>query len=106
MGLMASNLRGNTKKSVVGAIFFVLFCVGSISSPQLWQVQDAPRYFKGCITSVCSYALLAILLFTFYFTARYSNLKRDNEQFTPEPIFIDLDSDLTEKQDTGFRYTR
>lgn len=109
VGLMASNIRGNTKKSVVGAIFFVLFCVGSISSPQLWQAQDAPRYYKGCIASVCSCGLLAILLFLFYFSAKYSNSKRDKHglssaEYTPRVTVTGVDSDLTEMQDSGFRY--
>lgn len=52
--LMASNVRGNTKKPVVGAVFFVVYCVGCISSPQLWQAEDAPRYNKGCITAVAA----------------------------------------------------
>ena len=58
VGLMASNLKGNTKKSVIGAIFFIFYCVGCISGPQLWQKQDAPRYFKGCIASVTSWGCL------------------------------------------------
>ncbi|KAL4984661.1 major facilitator superfamily domain-containing protein [Aspergillus falconensis] len=106
VGLMASNVRGNTKKSVVGAIFFVLYCVGCIASPQLWQAEDAPRYIKGCITSVVSWALLIIVLLVFYATARYSNRKRDKGLYggSEEPI-ITADSDLTERQDRGFRYT-
>ncbi|KAL3434354.1 major facilitator superfamily domain-containing protein [Aspergillus tetrazonus] len=106
VGLMASNVRGNTKKSVVGAIFFVLYCVGCIASPQLWQAEDAPRYIKGCITSVVSWGLLIIVLLVFYATARYSNRKRDKGLYggSEEPI-ITADSDLTERQDRGFRYT-
>ncbi|CCF40729.1 hypothetical protein CH063_11216, partial [Colletotrichum higginsianum] len=52
VGLMASNIKGNTKKSVVSAIFFIFYCIGCIVGPQLWQKQDAPRYTKGCITSI------------------------------------------------------
>jgi hypothetical protein len=107
---MASNVRGNTKKSVVGAVFFVMYCVGCISSPQLWQARDAPRYRKGCITSVCSWGLLIVLLSIFYITARQSNMKKDARTSSlegsqiPETV-VTVDSDLTEKQDTRFRYT-
>lgn len=110
LSLMASNVRGNTKKPVVGAIFFVLYCAGCIASPQLWQTEDAPRYFKGCVTSVCSWALLIVTLMLFYFTARYSNRKRDRASMggadptSQEPV-ITVDSNMTEKQDKGFRYT-
>ncbi|KAL4874441.1 major facilitator superfamily domain-containing protein [Aspergillus karnatakaensis] len=106
VGLMASNVRGNTKKSVVGAIFFVLYCVGCIASPQLWQAEDAPRYTKGCITSVVSWGLLIIVLLVFYFTARMSNRKRDRGLYGDgEETVITAESDLTERQDRGFRYT-
>ena len=32
--LVASNVKGNTKKSVVSAGFFISYCVGCIVSPQ------------------------------------------------------------------------
>ncbi|KAL2845857.1 major facilitator superfamily domain-containing protein [Aspergillus pseudoustus] len=106
VGLMPSNVRGNTKKSVVGAMFFVIYCVGCIASPQLWQAEDAPRYIKGCITSIVSWGLLIIVLLVFYATARFSNDKRAKRLYSgsEEPV-ITADSDLTEKQDRGFRYT-
>lgn len=34
LSLAASNVKGNTKKSTVSAIFFVAYCVGCIVSPQ------------------------------------------------------------------------
>ncbi|KAF9891060.1 hypothetical protein FE257_004995 [Aspergillus nanangensis] len=105
VGLMASNVRGNTKKSVVSAIFFVMYCVGCIASPQLWQAEDAPRYSKGCITSVVSWGLLLILLLVFYFTARLSNARRDRCAEEGEVVVITINSNLTEKQDPGFRYS-
>lgn len=106
VGLMASNVRGNTKKSVVGAIFFVLYCVGCIASPQLWQSEDAPRYIKGCITSVVSFCLMIIALLIFYFSAKRSNHKRDRGLYRgAEETAFTADSDLTERQDRGFRYS-
>ncbi|PLB46649.1 MFS general substrate transporter [Aspergillus steynii IBT 23096] len=112
VGLMASNVRGNTKKSVVGAIFFVMYCVGCIVSPQLWTAADAPRYFKGCVTSVVSLGLLGVSLGVFYATARWSNARRERgaragegEDGVGAGAGLDVDADLTEKQDRGFRYT-
>ncbi|KAJ4983094.1 pantothenate transporter [Stagonosporopsis vannaccii] len=79
VGLMASNVKGNTKKSVVSAIFFVFYTIGCIAGPQLWQKPDAPRYTKGCITSIVSWICLILCLITFYFTAQISNRKRGHE---------------------------
>ncbi|KEF55276.1 uncharacterized protein A1O9_08930 [Exophiala aquamarina CBS 119918] len=110
LGLLASNVRGNTKKSVVGAIFFIIFCVGSIASPQFWQAADAPRYRKGCIVSVCSWAVLLTMLMTFLFTAKRSNAKRDlkaqeDSDYSEQGVPVSVDSDHTERQDCRFRYT-
>jgi ACS family allantoate permease-like MFS transporter len=107
VGLMASNVKGNTKKSVIGAIFFVFYCVGCITGPQLWQREDAPRYSKGLATSVTSYGLLIILFGVYNITGRVSNKKRDNKHgmdLGNDSMAIDVDSDLTEMQDTGFRF--
>lgn len=79
VGLMSSNVRGNTKKSVVGAVFFVMYCVGCIASPQLWRREDAPRYYRGCIASVVSWGCLIITFSIAWLTFRWSNAKRDRE---------------------------
>ncbi|KAL7908502.1 MFS general substrate transporter [Trichoderma velutinum] len=109
VGLMASNIKGNTKKSVVSAIFFVFYCVGCISAPQLWQSADAPRYQKGCITSIVSWVCLIVLFIFNILYAKYSNMKRDKAADEIGDITnvggVSVDSDQTERQDKGFRYT-
>jgi hypothetical protein len=108
VGLMASNIKGNTKKSVVSAVFFVFYCVGCIIGPQLWQKKDAPRYSKGCITSIVSFGCLIITLMVHYVTAKKSNKKRDSKTETgseDDAAGLGVDSDLTERHDAGFRYT-
>ncbi|CAP79893.1 putative transporter [Penicillium chrysogenum] len=110
VGLMSSNVRGNTKKSVVGAIFFVMYCVGCIVSPQLWQREDAPRYYKGCIASVVSWGCLIITFSVAWLTYRRSNAKRDRQAIGDGgheqlPPIVTVDSDCTEKEDGTFRYS-
>lgn len=110
VGLMSSNVRGNTKKSVVGAIFFVMYCVGCITSPQLWQQQDAPRYRKGCIASVVSWGCLIITFTLTFFTSKWSNAKRNKQAETDAangelPAAISVEADCTEKEDRTFRYS-
>ncbi|KAL0934893.1 pantothenate transporter [Colletotrichum truncatum] len=108
VGLMASNVKGNTKKSVVSAVFFIFYCIGCIVGPQLWQKEDAPRYTKGCITSVVSFGCLIIALFVHYFTSKITNKKRDKLAAESGDDYlegVETDSDLTEQKDKGFRYT-
>jgi MFS transporter, ACS family, allantoate permease len=108
--LMASNVKGNTKKSVVSAIFFIGYCIGCICGPQLWQSEDAPRYVKGCITSITSWFLL-VASFTFmWFNLQRVNRKRDREAaargtLVADNIGVSENSDMTEKQDRDFRFT-
>lgn len=107
VGLMASNVKGNTKKSVIGAIFFIFYCVGCITGPQLWQREDAPRYSKGCATSVTSCGLLILTFGLYYVTGRISNKNRDNRHgmdLGDDSMAVSVDSDLTERQDKGFRF--
>jgi ACS family allantoate permease-like MFS transporter len=108
VGLMASNVKGNTKKSVVSAIFFVFYTIGCIAGPQLWQKQDAPRYTKGCITSIVSWICLVVCFLVHYFTAQWSNRRRDartDVSALGDGVGVSVDSDYTEKQDHLFRYT-
>lgn len=108
VGLMASNVKGNTKKSVVSAIFFVFYCVGCITGPQLWQREDAPRYSKGCATSVTATGCLIITYMVYYISGRVSNRNRDQKMeldLGNESLGISVDSDLTERQDAGFRFS-
>ena len=42
--MIASNVKGNTKKSIVSGMFFIGYTTGCIVGPQLWQAVDAPRY--------------------------------------------------------------
>ncbi|KAH8880474.1 MFS general substrate transporter [Thozetella sp. PMI_491] len=108
VALMASNVKGNTKKSVVSAVFFVFYSVGCTFSPQLWQSGDAPRYYKGCIASTVSWVCLILAFTTHYVTARWSNAKRDRAAASMdehEQADVRMDSDLTERQDRGFRYS-
>lgn len=115
--MIATNVKGNTKKSVVSAVFFVGYSVGCISGPQLWQAQDAPRYIKGCISSLVSWALLVVTFAVYYFYLKRRNNKRaplllaveadaetDGEKIGSY-IGVEVDSDLTDGQDLKFIYT-
>lgn len=115
--LMATNVKGNTKKSVVGVIYFIAYCIGCIVSPQLWTRNDAPRYFKGCLTSVVSWTCLIITYGLYRFVSQKANAKRELKAEEDESFRVGgedvahgvstgiaINSDLTERQDKGFRY--
>lgn len=116
--LMASNVKGNTKKSVVSAGFFISYCVGCIVSPQAWLEKDAPRYVKGCILSVVAWTGLIVTMIVYGITLRRRNASRERKALEGREEYIvksftdsgcavgtSVDSDMTETQDKEFRYS-
>ncbi|KAH6886199.1 major facilitator superfamily domain-containing protein [Thelonectria olida] len=118
--LMASNVKGNTKKSIVSAGFFITYCVGCIVSPQAWNQQDAPRYTKGCILSIASWAALVATLVVYMVLIKRENSIRDSRAAEGQVEYLSgtqaaegshtqlgvaVDSDVTDLGDKGFRYT-
>ncbi|KAM6507732.1 hypothetical protein FSOLCH5_012931 [Fusarium solani] len=118
--LVASNVKGNTKKSIVSAGFFITYCVGCIVSPQAWQEEDAPRYTKGCILSIASWAALIATLVIYMTLVKRENSIRDGKaaegqieylsasqvgEGSHTQIGVSVDSDLTDIGDKGFRYS-
>lgn len=115
--LMASNVKGNTKKSTVSVMFFIAYCVGCIIGPQAWTEKDAPRYTKGCILSIASWVCMIFTMVAYIIAVRRKNLSRDSKAADGQVEFIvggntgdghavgvAVDSDLTDVQDKGFRY--
>lgn len=109
LSLIASNVKGNTKKATVNALYFIGYSTGCIIGPQLWQKRDAPRYYKGCISSIASWGLLYCCFIAYYICCKRENKKRDQiadaYDESDAHLGVSLDSDQTDKQDVKFRYT-
>lgn len=115
--ILTSNVKGNTKKSVVSAAYFIFFCLGSVVSPQAWTQDDAPRYTKGCILSISSLVCFMITLVVYAVMAKRESCHRDRMAAeghveymvmsgnSGEVVGVSLDSDLTDGRDKAFRYT-
>lgn len=106
LSLSASNIKGNTKRSVANAVFFIGYCAGCIASPQLWK--HSPRYFSGVVTAIVTWFLLVVTTGTWWVLCKRENQKRDaaavvfETMQTEEPL---AGLDLTDKQDKAFRYS-
>ncbi|GLB22472.1 hypothetical protein AtubIFM61612_003039 [Aspergillus tubingensis] len=115
--IIASNVKGNTKKSIVSTAFFVAYCVGCIVSPQAWTEDDAPRYTKGCILSIAAMACLILTFFVYVLMVKRLNRRRDRKASEGHFEYIvdrddgngrmgvSVDSDHTDVEDKAFRYT-
>lgn len=44
LAMISSNVGGFTKKTTVGAIYFIMYCAGNIIGPQLFFTREAPKY--------------------------------------------------------------
>ncbi|KAK1997750.1 major facilitator superfamily transporter [Colletotrichum falcatum] len=115
LSLAASNVKGNTKRAIVNAMFFVGYCAGCIGAPQLWTKK--PRYFNGVVTAIVTWCLLFAEIVAYQYLCARNNSTRDatfcNQQQVAQDsqgeVILDAggapDSDLTDKQDKHFRYS-
>ncbi|KAF2772952.1 pantothenate transporter [Teratosphaeria nubilosa] len=102
MSLSASNVRGNTKKAVVNAVFFVGYCTGGVAAPQLWT--KPPRYINGVICALVNWCLVYVIIPYYWWTCKRENRKRDRMHGEGMVQFV-AGTDVTDKEDKAFRYT-
>lgn len=120
LSIIASDVGGYTKKTVVSAIVFLAYCAGNISGPQVFFARQAPHYRTGCkICIIClCLGILDILVLRQYMD--WDNKKRDRVQgvcIEAEPSkLVELDGgsgvvqlppsglDETDLEQESFRY--
>ncbi len=80
LSIIASDVGGYTKKTVVSAIIFLAYCTGNISGPQVFYAREAPHYRTGCkICIIClCLGILDILVLRQYMD--WDNKRRDRVQ--------------------------
>ncbi|CDM31930.1 hypothetical protein DTO013E5_1837 [Penicillium roqueforti] len=105
LSLNASNIRGNTKKAIVNALFFVGYAIGAIVGPLLWNTKNAPRYRSGLVLALVSWLVFIPTVGVYWFTCARDNKRRSTMGMD---IFEYADEvtgkDLTDKEDKNFRY--
>lgn len=120
LSIIASDVGGYTKKTVVSAIVFLAYCAGNISGHQVFFARQAPHYRTGCkICIIClCLGILDILVLRQYMD--WDNKKRDRVQgfcIEAEPSkLVELDGgsgvvqlppsglDETDLEQESFRY--
>ncbi|KAK4631520.1 hypothetical protein CLAFUW4_03435 [Fulvia fulva] len=102
MSLSASNVRGNTRKAFVNAVFFVTYSTGCIAAPQLWTTP--PRYSAGVICALVDWGLVYVFIPWYWWLCWRENRERDRQTGEAIATFV-AGADMTDKQDKGFRYT-
>lgn len=116
LSMIASDVAGYTKKTVVSGILFLAYCAGNIGGPQLFLAHEAPLYQTGCkVYMIClCLGILTILILRQYMD--WENKRRDRAQgvhVEVEPkmkdstVIEELPSfgvDETDWEQQGFRY--
>lgn len=107
--LLASNIGGYTKKSVVNSMFFVFYSLGNITAPQTFLQSEAPRYTTGVGVTLAAFCANITGFGILYLIYRASNKKRDREAAQRPPMSEDermrqAFSDLTDNENRNLRY--
>ncbi|WWC95248.1 hypothetical protein V866_002107 [Kwoniella sp. B9012] len=110
--MITLNAAGRTKKTVFGAITFVIYCVGNMVGSQIVRPSDAPRYLKSL--TACSVVLMVktatIGGWWLYYVRE--NRRRDAQQQAEsiaeeERLHLNKiagETDQTDRQNPHFRY--
>ncbi|KAJ5648898.1 uncharacterized protein N7484_002621 [Penicillium longicatenatum] len=105
LSLYASNTRGNTKKAIVNALFFVGYAVGAICGPLLWNTENAPRYRSGLILALISWIAFIPTVAIYWFSCAHENERRSTVEVDICQYVAEVTGeDLTDKEDKHFRY--
>ncbi|ODQ63430.1 MFS general substrate transporter [Nadsonia fulvescens var. elongata DSM 6958] len=107
--LMTANIAGHTKRSIMNGWWFTLYAAGNIIGSNIFLAKEAPRYYSAMTGLIACYVGMFLLggLLKYYMT--WDNRKRDLEnedsEEAREKAILDGFSDLTDKQNRGFRYS-
>jgi ACS family allantoate permease-like MFS transporter len=117
LSMIASDVAGYTKKTVVSGILFLAYCAGNISGPQVFLEKEAPLYRTGCITYISCLCLGIVTILVLRQYMDWENKRRDRVQgvcIEVEPrekgrngvveLPAALGLDETDWQQAGFRY--
>ena len=103
MSLNASNICGNTKRSVVNTTYFISYCASCIGFPQLWTTETAPRYTDGLIVSVADWAILILLMAYYCYHGWSENKRRDRLENVSNVTVYEPGAQVTDEQDLTLR---
>lgn len=109
-----ANTAGSTKKTMTYCFNYLGYCGGAITGTQTFRSNQAPRYTGGFISMLVGYCACMFLSGSYWLVCIILNRRKDsNEQAEPstgtyeivEGIEEEEIADLTDKQQTHFRYT-
>ncbi|KAJ9157333.1 hypothetical protein NKR23_g677 [Pleurostoma richardsiae] len=106
LSMIASNVKGQTKKTATSALFFIGYCVGNIAGPQVFLAREAPHYPTAFACMIACMALSVGAMLALRLNMSRENKRRDANYGKPsETALQSQDGDLTDfQQEKTFRY--
>jgi MFS family permease len=105
LSLNASNIRGNTKKSVANAMFFIGYCLAAIIAPQWWNYSKDPTFNIGLTVNIAMLCLLFVLILLYYAICVRENRRRDGLDISEVQAQLETAVDKTDVDNLAFRYS-
>ncbi|EHK16514.1 uncharacterized protein TRIVIDRAFT_195440 [Trichoderma virens Gv29-8] len=110
---LPSNIAGRTKRSVIGIVMFVGYCVGSAIGAQTFRAEWAPRYIPAIIICGIMYGVMCALFIAWRLYYMAENKRRAKKiaemRMTPEQSAhqgtINGEADMTDRQNIHFKYS-
>ena len=100
----ASNIVGQTKRTVSLSLIAASFSLGNIVGPQTFQARDAPDYIPAKITLLATQGGCALAALSLYLYYRWVNHRRDMASSSLSANNVGVSGNLTDKQNPNFRY--
>ncbi|KAI9838580.1 MAG: hypothetical protein M1819_004892 [Sarea resinae] len=99
-----ANCAGHSKKVVATAAVAGSFSIGNIIGPQTFQAKDAPEYHPAKITVLATQAAAAFVSFVLFLYYVWCNKSRDRKHGLEIDAQERQYGNLTDKENTAFRY--
>ncbi|KAM5349080.1 hypothetical protein ACJ41O_008903 [Fusarium nematophilum] len=109
LSMISRNTAGQTKKTVVVAVNFIVWAAGNAIGPQVFLAHDGPRYFIAFATHLGCYSLLVVVILALRWYLRRENRRRDEMAArgvaeARDDAMVRAFDDLTDKENLSFRY--
>jgi Ca2+/H+ antiporter len=101
----SANTSGYTKRVMRNGLTLIAFCVGNLIGPQLFPASDGPLYRSASIALIAIMAAVCVFALILRRVVVWQNTQKDKEGSRMDESDRDLAfSDLTDMQNTSFRY--
>ncbi|CAH6718681.1 allantoate permease [[Candida] jaroonii] len=109
LSVIASNVAGSTKKTVVWCFLLAGYSVGNLTGPYTFKVSEAPGYHSAKISLLVAFIVGTLCFVTIYLHDTIENKRRDKYKEQMGEAYEVLEdfefADLTDKENKEFRYS-